>query len=309
MKKIVFLLLVIGHHLQGQSLVTTGSCGGRFGDQLLHYLHAKWISYRYSFPLLYNPFQYSSELWIDREDERYDPLVLKTHVACFLNRVSVNEGDPGKYIYFSPYFPEAWQELEGGVFPHTFTVDWKDPKFREIALNVIQPIEPVETVVPPTHTVNIAMHIREGGGHDGQFARLQIPLKLPPLSFYIEALEKTLEIIQGKTIYCYVFTDAKDPESLVNQIRDQIGDRGSVLFDYRKENNAYNRNVLEDFFSLFAFDIMIRPQSNFSIVPCLLKDYALVIAPGVAVIEKREPKIIKIEVESNDVLLHELLRR
>jgi hypothetical protein len=124
------------------------------------------------------------------------------------------------------------------------------------------------------------------------------------LSFYIEAINKALEILPERSIYCYVFTDAKDPASLVQQIQKQV--RGDIQFDYRKENNFYNRNVLEDFFSLFAFDVMIRSQSNFSIVPCLLKDYALVISPDVAIIENREAKIIKVEIDRNEVLLNQI---
>jgi hypothetical protein len=43
---------------------------------------------------------------------------------------------------------------------------------------------------PPKETINIAMHYREGGGVDAECVRLQLPMKLPPLSFYQEALKK-----------------------------------------------------------------------------------------------------------------------
>src|SRR5579862_7273227 len=42
--------------------VTYEFTGGRLGDNLLSYLHAKWISHTRQIPLLYKPFPYSSEL-------------------------------------------------------------------------------------------------------------------------------------------------------------------------------------------------------------------------------------------------------
>ncbi len=54
----------------------------------------------------------------------------------------------------------------------------------------------------------------------------------------------------------------------------------NVSLHYRKEENHHTKNVLEDFFSLFHFDVLIRPRSNFSIVPQLLHDYAIVYYPA-----------------------------
>ncbi len=53
-----------------------------------------------------------------------------------------------------------------------------------------------------------------------------------------------------------------------------------IEFDFRKTGNRHDANVLEDFFSLFLFDILIRPDSNFSLVPSLLHDYAILVTPG-----------------------------
>ena len=59
--------------------VTYDVSPGRFGDQMLCYLHAKWISYRYGFPLLYKPFLHSDafalhekeELWTQEKESNF----------------------------------------------------------------------------------------------------------------------------------------------------------------------------------------------------------------------------------------------
>ena len=39
--------------------------GGRFGDQLVTYVHARWVAYKFNLPLLYKRFDYSDQLMVD----------------------------------------------------------------------------------------------------------------------------------------------------------------------------------------------------------------------------------------------------
>ncbi|HEV7737800.1 MAG TPA: hypothetical protein VGO47_10580, partial [Chlamydiales bacterium] len=39
--------------------ITYEFSGGRFGDNLLAYFHAKWVSYKYNIPFFYKEFPYS----------------------------------------------------------------------------------------------------------------------------------------------------------------------------------------------------------------------------------------------------------
>src|ERR1700722_4679998 len=48
--------------LFGKSALTYEVNGGRLGDHLFSYCKAKWIEYNYKIPLLYQPFDRSSEL-------------------------------------------------------------------------------------------------------------------------------------------------------------------------------------------------------------------------------------------------------
>ena len=45
--------------------------GGRFGDKIISYTTAKWISYKCNIPLLLKPFKYSSMLRLGREEKKY----------------------------------------------------------------------------------------------------------------------------------------------------------------------------------------------------------------------------------------------
>ncbi len=47
----------------------------------------------------------------------------------------------------------------------------------------------------------------------------------------------------------------------------------NIEFDFRRENNSHNKNVLTDFFSLFNFDVLIHSHSNFSISAACINDY------------------------------------
>jgi hypothetical protein len=64
---------------------------------------------------------------------------------------------------------------------------------------------------------------------------------------------------------------------------------------------------LEDFFSLFQFDVLIRPQSNFSLIPSLLHDYALLCFPSNFSRFGARPIITNIEMQVDEELCKKLL--
>src|ERR1700742_2068654 len=53
------------------SAITWEPNGGRFGDNLLSYSRAKWLSYQYNIPLLYLPFRYSDQLRLHQNENMY----------------------------------------------------------------------------------------------------------------------------------------------------------------------------------------------------------------------------------------------
>ncbi|MDE3045937.1 MAG: hypothetical protein KGJ02_04765 [Verrucomicrobiota bacterium] len=268
-----FFLLFLRSLFPTEIAVTYQFSGGRLGDNLLSYLHAKWFSYKKNIPLIYKPFPYSNELMLDVYETFADvsrPVIrnFKAQGPLHSSRLPI--------LYTCPYFPEdPWELTHHQWF--SFPVDWKNPEFRALARQIIAPKKQLDLVTPPSHTLNIALHIRQGGGFDHSHVYLDMPLKLPPLSFYVEGLQKVIALFPNKPIYCYLFTDAQDPALLAEQIQNQLP--RPILFDYRHTDNQHDKNVLEDFFSLFQFDVLIRPQSNFSLIPSLIHDYAVVYSP------------------------------
>ncbi len=204
-------------------------------------------------------FKYSSELVLDDEERRFNPY----HTIIKLNRFQPVP-TRNRCIYECPYFPEDPSDQRINPNTYRFDVDWKDEQFKKIARNMIAPKRSLLLNIPSRHTVNIGIHIREGGGYDTDHTRLWDPLKLPPLSFYIQGLLDVLEHFKDRPIYCYLFTDALEPALLAAEFEKAIPKDVSIQIDYRQENNHHLANVLEDFFSFFNFDVLIHPQSNYT---------------------------------------------
>lgn len=274
-----------------QSYIGYSKSGGRFGDNLLTYLHAKWLSYKSDVPIFYEPFPYSSELaFSSQEFSTDDPSRL--HLLPYRPGMHLEKSLP--FIYLCPYFPAFEDEQNQGGWTH-FSVDWKDPVFRALCLSLIAPKRPLALTLPPKDTLSIAMHVREGGGFDTDHTRLYDPLKLPPLTYYIEALAKVAALFPDRPLYCHIFTDAIDVQAIAKTIAQNAP--SNVTIHYRTEENHHTKNVLEDFFSLFHYNILIRSRSNYSVIPALLHDYEVVCFPEEFSRIGRTIKITRIGIE------------
>ncbi|MFI0435522.1 MAG: hypothetical protein ACH350_07350 [Parachlamydiaceae bacterium] len=309
-----FTLIIQSQNVLADSIITYNLSGGRFGDNLLSYLHAKWLSYSTEIPLHIKIFPYAQDLVLyDREiiygSVPYPKNVLtlgrKYHFPDFQEETS----------YVVPYFPESTWEYQDPFWSglHLFQVDWKSPTFRKIALEFIAPKSELTLTLPPKNCVSIAIHVREGGNFDTSQLQFDAPLKRPPLNFYSEAITEVMNFFDEQTLYFYIFTDACSPENIANIIRETLPKNHPIEINYRTEQNHDKINVLEDFFSLFHYDVLIRPYSNFSIIPELLHDYAIVVTPEHASIYEANgtTKVIidEINVKIDEVLYDRLLNK
>ncbi len=269
-----------------QNYLTYECSGGRFGDNLIAYLHAKWLSFQNEIPMLYKPFPYSSELILDEAESKYDPKKGLEEVKFRKDEHLDPKSSKCSKIYTVRYFPEsAWEKNHGTrhngkPWVDCFSVDWKNLQFRKEAQKLIHPKKSLSLVVPPEDFINIAIHFREGGGFDRNIGDLNLPLKFPSLDFYIEGLLKIANLFKDYPIYCFLFTDAQHPEEYLKKIKDSLPQDTNIILDCRTSDNSHNKNVLEDFFSLFQFDALIYPQSNFSMVPALIHDYTVTCTIG-----------------------------
>ena len=287
--------------------VTYSFSGGRFGDNLLSYLHAKWISYQYQIPLIYNPFPYSSELMLDIHEIR-DASTMQFAKTIQLSNKNAKINRHSSVLYCCPYFCEDKWELQKNP-QYSFPVDWKNEEFRSIITTLISPKNKLELLHPPKDAISIAMHIRDGGGFDVANHKQILPLKTPPLHFYIDSLLKVLDLFQGHKTYCYFFTDAENPKEIERQLNQMLPPSIDITFHYRNSYNHHDINVLEDFFSLLNFDVLIRAVSNYSIVPSLIHDYAILCYPEEFCVNNSTPIITKIGTEINENICSQCINR
>ncbi len=256
----------------------------RFGDALITYLHAKWVAFQHNLPLLYRAFPYSFELVLSDREIKYDAERQKGWNEAKYRKgfeiPSSSKSEQVPTLYSVRYFPECRWELANGKkhngkpWVDHFAVDWKDRNFRKEIQSLVRPNKSLPSLSLPKDHICLALHYREGGGYDKDIHSLNLPLKFPPLNFYIEGILKMAQFFEGAPLYVYLFTDALNPGQCVEEIKRSLPADLDVCFDYRLEGNSHDQNVLEDFFAFFQFDALIHPQSNFSMIPALINDYA-----------------------------------
>ncbi|MEX1012099.1 MAG: hypothetical protein WD595_04765 [Waddliaceae bacterium] len=262
-----------------EQAVTYDLGGGRFGDKLLGYLHAKWISYQYGIPFLYRPFIYSDLLVMDQKEVLFKANLLMKYKKVIkpTSKSDIDFTSDISALYIIPYFPEClWERNRKKYF--CFEINWDDPGFRKEIKSMIKPINPTPSIQLPDDAITVALHIREGGGYDHGKAAQVLPLKLPPEDFYIEQLEKMYAIFQGQPLYVHIFTDSRKPEQIVKKFEHNFAGY-NIQFNCRKDENNHYSNVIEDFFEMQRFSCLIRPESNFSITAEILGDFQVVIHP------------------------------
>lgn len=312
MNLIIFLMLMllnasIKTDTSNVSAVTYNFSGGRFGDNLISYLHAKWISYKYEIPLLYKPFQYSEQLVLHEKEKIYkeEDLLQYKNVIEFKLGDNLNIDKNSKTLYVIPYFAESLEEYKEpqiGINLKNFNrekffcfeVNWNDEFFLKEIKELIKPINKLNLIFPPKDLISIAVHVRKNSGgrdnllldglpvekYDPTFVYLDIayPLKCACDMYYIEQIKNISQIFKNKKIYVYIFTDDPNPEMIAQKYKNKINN-DQIIFDYRKTENNYYTNVLEDFFSLLNFDCLIRSDSNFSLTASKVGSFDVQISP------------------------------
>lgn len=273
--------------------VTYTFSGGRLGDNLLAYLHAKWISYKYELPLYYKPFPFSEEFILSDVELPYKKELATSFPALKTLKEEkdlLTKSVKGT-LWTIPYFPESKVELATGQWIY-FPVDWEDEGFKTVIRQVIVPKNPFHYTPLPTDKVTVAVHVRKGGGIDPVSCHPDWPFKFPPDSYYIEQIKRIHDIFKGEPLYVYLFTDDLNPQRIAEKYQKAVG-RTNIEYAFRKEGNTPTNNILEDLFDMIRYDCLIRGDSNFAIIASKLTDYKVLIKPahhfkkkGIVVIDK-----------------------
>lgn len=271
--------------ISARSAVTYTFSGGRFGDNLLAYSRAKYIACLYDIPLLYIPFPYSDYLMMHHLEPRWSQEKMSEYKDIISYKDVNGKIDPdADLLYIIPFFPESVYERNCPINPYLFDVDWDNPKLKKELQKMIKPICALNILQIPSNCITVALHIRIGTGFDmvgGKTYDDMIkwhPLKWPPISFYVESLQRILDRFPNQKIYVYIFTDHDNPKELMDYFM-QVMPNERMMFDCRMYDNKHNANVLEDFFSLLQFDCLIRSDSHFSLMAEKIGDYRMLIAP------------------------------
>lgn len=301
---ITFLFLHLQANETNLSAVTYSFSGGRFGDNLVAYCHAKWVSYKYGVPLLYKQFPYSDQLCMHKNEKHYNSNFQKYSKNISidkLKRLHINK-DVG-ILYNVPYFPESHFQLTFPQYSFYFPINWEDQGFIKELRESIKPLNQLnyEINIPKNH-ISIAVHVRKGTGFDissiaeFEFLSLHNPLSCPPDSYYIEQIKKLAEIFNNKSLYVYIFTDHTNPSDIIDAFKNEIDDE-NIIFDCRTTENAQHLNVLDDFFALTKFDCLIKPDSNYSLMASKIADFRIIISPWSSVFKNGEVYINEVKVE------------
>lgn len=289
--------------LRESSMITYGLSGSRFGDGLVCYIHAKWLSYKYGIPVLYTPFPQSEYLSLaDKEvnqtvrpQESFKEIVHLTSKAN-IDRLKNHKAEKN-ILYIIPYYSEYEGECNNAFFKQFITIDWRDQEFKNLLRAHIASdhVSPKPVLLPDM--VNVALHLRTGRGFDNlakpgddykqaikgakQFCNVYFPLKLPALNFYSNALHQLCLLLKNQRVHVHIFTDDSHPEEVIESLKHEMaGKAHSCVIEYTHDTTSQNDlDIMTDFFAMTHYDCLIRPASNFSYCAAKISDFLLEISP------------------------------
>lgn len=269
--------------------------GNSLGDNLIAYIHAKWLSFTNKIPLLYKPFAFSELFAFHDSEKRFQSRMqsLFDQTVDVQGEFDVIYKDTSKTLYVVPYFSEY--PVDDGQGLKFFEMNWEDKKFRKHLKSFLKPKEEFSYLKLPKGKVSVAVYVKKGTGSDGAADRQLRPLEFPSHSYYIDQIKKINTILQGRPLYVYVFTDDRNPAQIVKQFKQAIN-LTNITYDYRK-SGADRKYIVNDFFNMTTFNCLIRPEANLAIAAEALGDYMLVIKPVAYRMENEEVVIESVHVK------------
>lgn len=313
-KKYIFSLLLI----LSSNLYPAGICnlyqGSRFGDNLVCYVHAKWLSFITGIPFYYMPFEYSDQLVLHTKELSLSSFSYEDKITVDNNNLS--SLDPVlNTLYEIPYFPEFSADPNDLLY---FKVNWDNQEFYNEITSLIKPLDESSNIKLPADCISVAVHVRKGGGFDlpllsgnpirrpiNQYADVRWPLRFPPNEFYIEQLKQISEMHNNPPLYVYIFTDDRNPLLLTQLFACQLSNYPNITFDCRKEGNSHDAHVVEDLFAMTKFDCLIHPLSNYSFMAAQLACYKVEIFPTASHWEVNKLFIDAVEIKIGRVFNHD----
>jgi hypothetical protein len=259
------------------------------------YARAKWMAHKHQLPFFYHPFPYSDQL-ILHETQMQPPHDWRpSRMVRVMTQRDVIPGMPDTLFQLDFFFHDTgwdnWEEI----------TTWKDVIADEVFMAQlkadVRPIGGMQRIDLPHDCISVGVHMRKGGGYDlpllyehkkagtplhanrwEHYCDVRYPYKFLPDEFYAQQIEYVAQLFSSKMILVFVLTDHQNPRELVERLQAMVTSR-NIAFACRTEDNAHDKNVLIDFFSLTQCDCLIKSGSSFSQAADLVGDQKMTIYP------------------------------
>jgi hypothetical protein len=265
--------------------------GGRFGDKIVSYTTAKWVSHKYNIPLFLKEFKYSEMLRLGKEEKKFSKKIVKQFKKGVIP-VRSEEDIVARKKDNVMFEIRGTRFIINGVSLVEQVVEYvsKNQDFMKQLKHRLQPVVALPQIELPENIITVAVHIRTGGGFDPAlfsdqyysrkelYADKKWPLRFPPEQYYVDQIKKISSLLEDQSLYIYIFTDDRSPENLVKRINEKVN-KNNITFSYRKSGNAHDAHVIEDFYNMARFDCLIRAGSHFAIASQLLGNHKIIIYP------------------------------
>ncbi|MEK7340283.1 MAG: class I SAM-dependent methyltransferase, partial [Verrucomicrobiota bacterium] len=91
--------------LKSETAISYSLSGGRLGDNLIAYFHAKWLAYKYNLPLLYISFPLADQFCLFEKDLPLDPNLKFQNFITTTSEADIKI-TPSSSLFIIPYFSE-----------------------------------------------------------------------------------------------------------------------------------------------------------------------------------------------------------
>ncbi len=289
---------------QARHAISYEYCPGRFGDKILGYSHARYLSYATKLPFLSRPFPNSEFLTIEYQSipfaENAKQYCQIFHIksadtlAEFFRKIQDPNTPPTLFVV--DYFPADTSEWD---WPYTWwtsalVIPWKEKAFANYLRKSLQPKIPIPDFTV-TGRLNVADHIRHLSGPDTAEASPKcFPLKMPSLNYHERQIRRVYEWNGKRPMHVFIFSDTKTPLEFLEQIKGRFTSE-DILFNIQALEKPDVNYVVQDFFAMQKFDVLITTQSNLSMMASRLADFDMVISPVHAVGEYPNSEVDRIQ--------------
>lgn len=256
--------------------ITYSLDGGRFGDQLVNYIKALWVCWKYDLPMLYRPFSYSDDLVLS---EKHTTQLNAESLQAFSKKIELAKSVDKAALFFTSLDKAKEQPLAKNekllcvvavltpFFEQFEDEKFEDENFKKLLKEMVRPKVAHKKQQLPTDCISVAIHVRTGVGYDWQLNIDNMPTKFPADTFYLNGLKVVSEHFKEKPLYVQIFTDDPHPEAICTRFLSQLQEweiDNVRAMECCRAVNTHDQNVLEDFFAMTEFDCLIHPDSYFT---------------------------------------------